>query len=93
MCITVHLLSIVRPHGVPKKPSTLLRQNRENPGFLVLTVLTHTIPFDPPKEYLRQFNPDDMPLPSVHTEEADAKTTFQKLDRIWAHNTSGRISG
>ena len=32
-----------------------------------------------------------MPLPSVHTEEADAKTTFQKLDRIWAHNNPGEF--
>ena len=32
-----------------------------------------------------------MPLPSVHPDEDDAKTTFQKLDRIWAHNNPGEF--
>ena len=48
-------------------------------------------PFDPPKEWFEKFESEKMPLPSTHPDEDDAKTTFQKLDRIWAHNNPGEF--
>ena len=48
-------------------------------------------PFDPPAEYLDRFKSQDMPLPSTHPSEPSAKTSFQRLDRIWAHNNPGEF--
>ena len=74
-----------------EKTIDFIKKENGKPWFFSFNCFDPHHPFDPPKEYLNQFNPDDMPLPSVHADEADAKTTFQKLDRIWAHNTPGEF--
>lgn len=47
--------------------------------------------FDPPADYLARHNPADMPLPKVRDGELDTKTSFQKLDSVWAHNSPGEF--
>ena len=74
-----------------EKTIDFIKAEQGKPWFFSFNCFDPHHPFDPPKEYLEKFKPDDMPLPSVHTEEADAKTTFQKLDRIWAHNNPGEF--
>ena len=68
-----------------------IKNEKGRPWFFSFNCFDPHHPFDPPKEYLEKFNFDDMPLPSMHPNEADAKTTFQKLDRIWAHNNPGEF--
>ena len=91
MFTTVHRQSLVRLPGVRKRQLNLLGQKKGKPWFFSFNCFDPHHPFDPPKEYLERFNFEDMPLPSMHSEEADAKTTFQKLDRIWAHNNPGEF--
>lgn len=74
-----------------EKTIDFIKKENGKPWFFSFNCFDPHHPFDPPKEYLNKFNSDDMPLPSVHPDEADAKTTFQKLDRIWAHNTPGEF--
>ena len=65
--------------GVPKKPSTLLRPNRESLGFLVLTVLIRIILLIHPKEYLEKFNFDDYAsYPVAFTPGGGCKNHFSK---------------
>ncbi|MBT3539620.1 MAG: sulfatase-like hydrolase/transferase, partial [Opitutae bacterium] len=74
-----------------EKTIDFIKKENGKPWFFSFNCFDPHHPFDPPKEYLNKFNPNDMPLPSVHADEADAKTTFQKLDRIWAHNIPGEF--
>ncbi len=74
-----------------EKTIEFIKNEKGRPWFFSFKCFDPHHPFDPPKEYLEKFNFDDMPLPSMHPNEADAKTTFQKLDRIWAHNNPGEF--
>jgi choline-sulfatase len=74
-----------------EKTIEFIKSEQGKPWFFSFNCFDPHHPFDPPKEYLEKFNFDDMPLPSIHPKEADAKTTFQKLDRIWAHNNPGEF--
>ena len=74
-----------------EKTIEFIKNEKGRPWFFSFNCFDPHHPFDPPKEYLEKFNFDDMPLPSMHPNEADAKTTFQKLDRIWAHNNPGEF--
>ncbi len=48
-------------------------------------------PFDPPAEYLRRYDPADMPLPKYREGELENKPRFQRLDHEWAHNSPGEF--
>lgn len=74
-----------------EKTIEFIKSEQGKPWFFSFNCFDPHHPFDPPKEYLDRFKFDDMPLPSIHPNEADAKTTFQKLDRIWAHNNPGEF--
>lgn len=74
-----------------EKTIDFIKNEKGNPWFFSFNCFDPHHPFDPPREYLEKFNFDAMPLPSMHSQEADAKTTFQKLDRIWAHNNPGEF--
>ena len=74
-----------------EKTIDFIQAEQGKPWFFSFNCFDPHHPFDPPKEYLDKFNFEDMPLPKVHEGEADAKTTFQKLDRIWAHNNPGKF--
>ena len=43
-------------------------------------------PFDPPAEYLKRYDPADMPLPKRREGELESKTSYQRLDARHAHN-------
>jgi len=68
-----------------------IRSNQDRPWFFSFNCFDPHHAFDPPPEYLAKYNPDDMPLPKFESGELDAKTTFQRLDSVWAHNSPGEF--
>ena len=79
----------IKPPVLPKTIE-FIRANGEGQFFSFNCFDPHH-PFDPPADYLERFPMEDMPLPSVHPNEAHQQTTFQKLDREWAHNQPGEF--
>ena len=49
-----------------EKTIDFIKNEKGKPWFFSFNCFDPHHPFDPPKEYLEKFNPDDMPLPSVH---------------------------
>ena len=74
-----------------EKAIEFIRANQGNPWFFSFNCFDPHHPFDPPAEYLERFKADEMPLPSTHSSENFGKPTFQRLDRIWAHNNPGEF--
>ena len=73
------------------KTIEFIRANEGRPWFFSFNCFDPHHPFDPPAEYLERFPVEEMPLPSVHPAEAERQTTFQKLDREWAHDNPGEF--
>ena len=76
MCRKDPLQNITKPPGALRKPSTLFAKIRGSPGFSASTVSILTTPFDPPVDYLKKFDPAEMPLPSEHPEEKGYQAKF-----------------
>ena len=74
-----------------EKTIEFIRENGGKPWFFSFNCFDPHHPFDPPADYLERFRAEDMPLPSVHSNEEHRQTTFQKLDREWAHNQPGEF--
>ena len=74
-----------------EKTIEFIRANEGRPWFFSFNCFDPHHPFDPPAEYLERFSVEEMPLPSVHPAEAERQTTFQKLDREWAHDNPGEF--
>ncbi len=74
-----------------EKTIEFIRANEGRPWFFSFNCFDPHHPFDPPAEYLERFPVEEMPLPSVHPAEAQRQTTFQKLDREWAHDNPGEF--
>ena len=74
-----------------EKTIEFIRENEGKPWFFSFNCFDPHHPFDPPADYLERFPVGDMPLPSVHPNEEHRQTTFQKLDREWAHNQPGEF--
>jgi arylsulfatase len=68
-----------------------INSNQDRPWFFSFNCFDPHHAFDPPLEYMAQYNPDDMPLPKTMPGESDSKTSFQRLDSIWAHNSPGEF--
>ncbi len=66
-----------------------IQENKGKPWMFSFNCFAPHHPFDPPKEFLEKYNPDEMPLPKYREGELDNKPTFQQLDHEWAHNTPG----
>ena len=66
-----------------------LREKKGEPWMFSFNCFAPHHPFDPPKEFLDRYSPDDMPLPKQCEGELDNKPKFQQLDAEWAHNTPG----
>lgn len=66
-----------------------IRNQGETPWLFSVNMFDPHHPFDPPAEYLERYDPAQMPLPKWSSGELDEKTTFQRLDHQWAHNTAG----
>ena len=83
-------------HGVPEefnqttwcadKTIEFIREQKGEPWFFSYNCFAPHHPFDPPAEFLAQYNPADMPLPKTKTGELENKTTYQQLDGQFAHN-------
>jgi len=86
-------------HGVPpqyhqttwcgEKTVDFIKNNRHHPWFFSFNCFDPHHPFDPPSEYLNRYDPAAMPLPKGIPDEKLQKTTYQTLDREWAHNEPG----
>ena len=68
-----------------------IKANQKKPWFFSFNCFDPHHPFDPPAEYLKKYDPADMPLPRVGPHDPAAKTSFQQLDSIWAHNSPGEF--
>ncbi len=67
-----------------------IRDNRgDQPWMFSFNCFDPHHPFDPPGEYLRRYDPADMPLPKYREGELDDKPEYQRLDHEWAHNQPG----
>ena len=66
-----------------------LRENKGRPWMFSFNCFAPHHPFDPPKEFLEKYAPDDMPLPKRRAGELANKPKFQQLDSVWAHNNPG----
>ena len=63
--------------------------NNDGPWLFSVNFFDPHHPFDPPAEYLKRYNPAEMPAPKFREGELDNKPRFQQLDHEWAHNTPG----
>ena len=66
-----------------------LSRHRDRPWFFSFNCFDPHHPFDPPQEYLSQFDPEAMPLPKYRPGELTNKTEYQRKDSVWAHNEPG----
>lgn len=66
-----------------------LTRHKNEPWFFSFNCFDPHHPFDPPLEYLRNYDPDILPLPKSKKGELENKSDYQKLDSVWAHNEPG----
>jgi arylsulfatase len=66
-----------------------LREHKGRPWMFSFNCFGPHHPFDPPKEFLERYDPDEMPLPKAREGELANKPKFQQLDSVWAHNNPG----
>ncbi len=66
-----------------------IRENVGGPWLFSWNCFDPHHPFDPPKEYLERYDPDEMPLPKHRPGELESKPRYQRLDHEWAHNEPG----
>ena len=74
-----------------EKTVEFIRANSKRPWFFSFNCFDPHHPFDPPPEYLARYNTEEMPLPKVSPDEQARQTSFQQLDREWAHNSPGEF--
>ncbi len=65
-----------------------MTKNRKRPWFFSFNCFDPHHPFDPPPEYRRRIAVERMPLPKLGPRQT-APTSYQELDRVWAHNDEG----
>ncbi len=68
-----------------------IRTNQGRPWLFSFNCFDPHHPFDPPAEYMSRYNPAELPLPKFRAGELASKTTFQRLDAEWAHNSPGEF--
>ena len=74
-----------------EKTVEFIQANVGRPWFFSFNCFDPHHPFDPPAEFLRRYDTAGMPLPKVDPAEAERQTTFQQLDREWAHDNPGEF--
>ena len=74
-----------------EKTVDFIRANVDRPWFFSFNCFDPHHPFDPPAEYLERYDPAKMPLPKIDPAEVVTQTTFQQLDREWAHDNPGEF--
>jgi arylsulfatase A-like enzyme len=71
------------------KAIEFLERHAGSPWFFSFNCFAPHHPFDPPGEYLKRYDPADMPLPKYEEGELAQKPIYQRLDHEWAHNEEG----
>ncbi len=63
-----------------------IKEQKGSPWFFSYNCFAPHHPFDPPADYLAHYNPEDLPIPKYKPNEANSKTTYQRLDSEFAHS-------
>ena len=74
-----------------EKAVEFIERNTQQPWMFSFNCFDPHHPFDPPTEYLKKYDPAEMPLPKVGPNDPASKTSFQQLDSVWAHNSPGEF--
>ncbi len=72
-----------------EKACEFMREHQSEPWLFSVNFFDPHHPFDPPAEYLRRYDPANMPLPRYREGELTNKPVYQQLDHEWAHNAPG----
>lgn len=78
-------------HWCAEEAISFLQENKDRPWFFSFNCFAPHHPFDPPREFLENYHPAEMPLPKQREGELADKPTFQQLDSEWAHNSPGEF--
>ena len=63
-----------------------IKEQKGSPWFFSYNCFAPHHPFDPPANYLARYNPENLPTPKYKPNEANSKTTYQRLDSEFAHS-------
>ena len=63
-----------------------IKRQKGSPWFFSYNCFAPHHPFDPPADYLARYNPENLPTPKYKPNEANSKTTYQRLDSEFAHS-------
>tara|TARA_B100000609_G_C17211721_1_gene434162 strand:+ start:1173 stop:2591 length:1419 start_codon:yes stop_codon:yes gene_type:complete len=63
-----------------------IKKQKGSPWFFSYNCFAPHHPFDPPADYLARYNPKNLPTPKYKPNEANSKTTYQRLDSEFAHS-------
>ena len=63
-----------------------IKKQKGSPWFFSYNCFAPHHPFDPPADYLARYNPENLPTPKYKPNEANSKTTYQRLDSEFAHS-------
>ena len=63
-----------------------IKEQKGSPWFFSYNCFAPHHPFDPPADYLARYNPENLPTPKYKPNEANSKTTYQRLDSEFAHS-------
>jgi len=66
-----------------------MTEKRNGPWLMSVNPFDPHHPFDPPEEYLRRYDPDEVPSPKYRPGELDDKPGFQKIDHEGAYGGVG----
>ncbi len=58
-----------------------ISENRDRPWFLSINPFDPHPPFDPPKEYLDRYNPEDLPYPLFRESDVARQRALSKVDQ------------
>ncbi len=72
-----------------EKTIEFLSEERDSPWLMSFNCFDPHHSFDPPAEYLKKYDPDDVPAPSFRPGELDNKTEFQRVDHQGAYGGNG----
>lgn len=75
-----------------EKTIEFIRENRDGPWLMSVNPFDPHHPFDPPEEYLRRYDPSDVPAPTYRPGELDHKPVYQQVDHQGAYGGHGLSS-
>jgi len=72
-----------------EKTIDFLAEPRTGPWLMSVNPFDPHHAFDPPEEYLRRYDPDDLPSPAYRPGELEGKPVFQQIDHQGAYGGGG----